>query len=73
MELLISDIAALVLRKTCIEMLMMHCKKQLLFYEVIFDENTIPQMTRIDFLQTGQSRLLMTCTVREAISFLGDH
>ena len=40
---------------------MMRCKKQSLFYEVIFDEkwNIIPQMTKIDFLRTRQSRQLM--------------
>ena len=34
MELLISEIIAQVLGKTCVEIYMMHCKRQLLFYEV---------------------------------------
>ena len=71
MELLISAIVARVLRKTCIAMYMMRRKKQLLFYEVMFDGklNIIPQMTSIDFLRTRQSRLLMAgLPVREAIS-----
>ena len=34
---------------------MMRCKKQLLFYEVIFDEKRIiiPQMTRAGFFKAG--------------------